>query len=152
MKKILSVIILCFSFLGFNKLIAQEKDPVSWTYEAKKKADGSYDLLITASLPKPWHIYSQNTDENGPVPTTISFNKNPLITTVGKITETGNLEKKYDKDMKANTLFYSNKVVFTQNIKLKGKAKTTATGKIEFMVCDDKKCLPPKTINFSIKI
>jgi thiol:disulfide interchange protein DsbD len=132
--------------------MAQDKDPISWTYESKKKADNSYDLLITASLPKPWHIYSQNTDENGPIPTTITFNVNPLITKVGKITETGKLEKKYDKDMKANTLYYSDKVVFTQNIKLKGKAKTVVTGKINFMVCNDVKCLPPKDVAFTIKL
>ncbi len=129
-----------------------QQDPVTWTYEAKKKADGSYDLVITATLPKPWHIYSQNTDENGPVPTTITFNANPLITKVGKTTEAGKLEKKYDKDLKANTLFYSDKVVFTQNIKLKGKAKTSVTGKINFMVCNDVKCLPPKDVAFSIKL
>ena len=152
MKKIIALLVFSFSLLGFSKIIAQDKDPVSWTYESKKKADNSYDLLITASLPKPWHIYSQNTDENGPIPTTITFNVNPLITKVGKITETGKLEKKYDKDMKANTLYYSDKVVFTQNIKLKGKAKTVVTGKINFMVCNDVKCLPPKDVAFTIKL
>jgi hypothetical protein len=103
-------------------------------------------------LPKPWHIYSQNTDPNGPVPTTITFNSNPLITKNGKTKEVGKIEKKYDKDLKANTLYYSNNVVFTQNIKLKGKAKTTINGKINFMVCDDEKCLPPKDVSFSIKL
>lgn len=152
MKKIIAVLLLCFSFISLNTVFAQDKDPVKWTYEAKKKADGSYDLVITATLPKPWHIYSQNSDENGPIPTSIVFNNNPLITKVGKVTEAGKLEKKYDEYMKANVLSYSNTVVFTQNIKLKGKGKTTATGKIEYQVCDDKKCLPPKTITFSIKI
>jgi hypothetical protein len=143
---------LLLALLTFNIAFAQDKDPVSWTYTSKQKADGSFDLIITASLPKPWHIYSQNSDPNGPIPTEITFNANPLITKVGKVLETGKLEKKYDKDLKANTQSYSNKVVFTQNIKVKGKAKTTVTGNINFMVCDNVKCLPPKDVKFSIKL
>lgn len=149
MKKIFQLLIVFFSF---TFCVAQDKDPVSWSYESKLKKDGSYDLIITATLPKPWHIYSQNTDPNGPIPTEITFNANPLITKVGKVTEAGKIEKKYDADLKANTVFYSNKVVFTQNVKVKGKAKTTVTGNINFMVCNDVKCLPPKDVKFSIKL
>ena len=47
---------------------------------------------------------------------------------------------------------YSNKVDFVQVVKVKGKAKTNVTGKLEFQTCDDKKCLPPKTVNFSIAL
>lgn len=153
MKKILtrflifSLLAFCFSFIK-----AQPKDPVAWTYTAKKKTDKTYDIIITATLPKPWHIYSQNTGSDGPVPTSISFNANPLITKEGKVTEGGKLEKTYDENFKTNVLFYSNKVTFTQAIKLKTAAKTTIGGKIEYMVCNDQMCLPPKKISFSVKL
>jgi hypothetical protein len=30
--------------------------------------------------------------------------------------------------------------------------KTNVTGKLEYQTCDDKKCLPPKTVNFTIAL
>jgi thiol:disulfide interchange protein DsbD len=151
MRKIITLLVainLCF--VSFIK--AQPKDPVAWTYQAIKKSDKTYDLVITATLPKPWHIYSQNTGEGGPIATKIDFNANPLITKTGKIIETGKLQKTFDENFKTNVLYYSDKVVFTQSIKLKTAAKTTITGKVEYMVCDDEKCLPPTKKTFTIKL
>ncbi len=153
MKKIItSVLVFSFSILSFSFVKAQPKDPVSWTYEAKKKDDKTYDLVITASLPKPWHIYSQNTGDGGPIATSITFNPNPLITKTGKVVETGKLVKTYDQNFKTNVLFYSDKVVFTQTIKLKTAAKTSVAGKVEYMVCNDEMCLPPTKKSFTIKL
>lgn len=148
MKKIITTL-LVFSFSFVN---AQPKDPVGWTYEAKKKDDKNYDLVITATLPKPWHIYSQNTGADGPIATKITFNANPLIIKNGKIVETGKLVKTFDENFKTNVLYYSDKVVFTQSIKLKTTAKTSVVGKVEYMVCNDEKCLPPTTKAFTIKL
>ena len=151
MKKIISLF-LAAAFCFFNFAFAQPKDPVGWTYEAKKKDDKTYDLVITATLPKPWHIYSQNTGDGGPIATSITFNANPLITKIGKIAETGKLVKTYDQNFKTNVLYYSDKVVFTQTIKLKTAAKTSVTGKVEYMVCNDEMCLPPTKKSFTIKL
>ena len=43
------------------------------------------------------------------------------------------------------------KVVFKQKVKL-NKAATVVKGKVEFMVCDDKQCLPPSEVMFSIPV
>ena len=153
MKKIItSILVFSFSIFCFSFIKAQPKDPVSWSYEAKKKDDKTYDLIITATMPKPWHIYSQNTGEGGPIPTSITFNTNPLIVKQGKVVETGKLEKSFDENFKTNVLSYSNKVVFTQTIKLKTAAKTTVTGKVDYMTCNDQMCLPPTKKAFTIKL
>ena len=47
---------------------------------------------------------------------------------------------------------YSNSVDFVQKIKLKANVKTNFSGSVEYQTCDDKKCLPPKTVNFSVAI
>jgi thiol:disulfide interchange protein DsbD len=39
-----------------------------------------------------------------------------------------------------------------QLIKLKGSVKTNIAGKVEFMVCDDKQCLPPTTVDFKVAV
>ena len=151
MKKTFALFLAC-SFCLFSFVKAQPKDPVCWTYEAKKKDDKTYDLVITATLPKPWHIYSQNTSDGGPIPTKITFNANPLVKKSGKVVETGKLIKSFDENFKVNVLSYADKVVFTQTIKLKTKAKTAVTGKVEYMVCDDEMCLPPTKKSFTIKL
>ncbi len=149
MKKYLLLFTIIFYV---NTLLAQTKDPVTWTYRANKKTATTYDLIATATLPKPWHIYSQNTEDGGPLPTKICFNNNPLVIKVGKVSEYGKLEKTFDENFKVNVLYYSNEVTFIQSIKLKTPAKTKISGIVEYMVCNDKLCLPPTKKSFSINL
>jgi thiol:disulfide interchange protein DsbD len=148
MKKIVFAALM---LVGFSTLHAQVKNPVQWQFEAKKKGV-DYEIVLTATVDKPWHIYSQNTGKNGPVPTTFSFKKNPLVTISGKVIETGKLEKVYDKNFSTDVLFYSNKVVFVQLVKVKAGVKTNVSGTVEYMVCDDEQCLPPTKKAFDIKL
>lgn len=148
MKKIILATLFSATLLAAN---AQIQNPVKWKYEAKKK-DGNYEVVITASIEKPWHIYSQNTGKNGPLPTTITFKTNPLITRNGKVKEAGILEKIYDKNFQTDVLFYSSSVEFTQIIKVKAGVKTNISGTVEYMVCNDEKCLPPTKKTFDIKL
>lgn len=147
-----NIIVALFAFFALCNANAQSKDPVSWNHKVIKKSNILYEVIITATLPKPWHIYSQNTGDGGPIPTTITFSKNPLIILVGKVVEKGKLEKKYDENFKTDVLNYSEKVSFIQQIKVKPNAITRIIAKVEYMVCDDEKCLPPTTKQFSINI
>lgn len=146
---ILSVAMLFF----FAAAIAQIENPVKWTYSVKRiKADkDKYELHMTAVLDKKWHIYAQDAGD-GPVPISFSFDKNPLFKLDEKVAEIGTLEKQYDPNFRSTLKFYSGKVDFVQKIKLKTAVKTIAKGTITYMVCNDKKCLPPKDVPFSIKI
>ena len=148
MKKIILFAIILFSFSAAK---AQIENPVKWTYTVKKIKDDRYELHMTAQLEGKWHIYAQQAGE-GPVPTEFTFDKNPLIKLDGNVKEIGKLEKQYDPNFKSTLKFYTGKVDFVQKIKLKASVKTVAKGKIIYMVCNDKKCLPPKDIYFSVKI
>jgi thiol:disulfide interchange protein DsbD len=150
-------ILLAFLSLIFTtSLFAQIKDPVSWKYETVKQSGNSYQLVITATVPKPWHIYSQNTPKGGPIPTKININTNPLVSIAGgKAKEIGKLEKTLDKNFSPKgvvVLFYGDQVQFVQNITLKGAVKTNISGSVEYMVCDDSQCLPPTKKSFDFKI
>ena len=153
MKKILFVI---FSLILTTGLFAQIKDPVGWKYEIVKQSGNNYQLVITATVPKPWHIYSQNTPKGGPIPTKIKINSNPLITVAtGKAKEIGKLEKILDKNFSAKgveVFYYSDQVQFVQNISLKTAVKTNISGLVEYLVCDDSQCFPPTKKSFDIKI
>jgi hypothetical protein len=132
---------------------AQTLNPVSWSFGSKKINDKEYELQLIATIQPGWHLYSQTQPEDAIAqPTSFNFNKNPLLDLNGKVKEVGKLEKYKDEKLDVSANQYSNKVVFVQKVKLKGKAKTAVTGKLEFQTCDDEKCLPPKTVNFSIAL
>jgi DsbC/DsbD-like thiol-disulfide interchange protein len=150
MKRI--VALLMFLVIGSMAISQTTKDPVTWNYVAKKKADNTYDIILTATLPKPWHIYSMKTGKGGPIPTKILFKKHPLISLFGAIKENGKMESMYDENFETEVKYYANKVEFVQTIVLKGKVKTNITGSVEYMVCDDERCLPPTTKTFEIKL
>jgi thiol:disulfide interchange protein DsbD len=132
---------------------AQGLNPVSWNFTSKKISDNVYEIQMTATIQQGWHLYSQTQPKDAIAqPTSFVFNRNPLIELDGKVKEIGNLEKFKDKELDISANQYSNKVVFTQKVKLKGKAKTNVTGKLTYQTCDDVKCLPPKTVNLSIAL
>lgn len=146
-------IVLALSFVSIAFIsFGQPENPVSWNYEAKKKSADTYEVVITASIEHPWHIYSQNTGKGGPVPTSVNFKANPLITKNGAVKEIGKLEKIYDKNFETNVLSYSDKVQWVQTVKVKGGIKTNISGTIEYMVCDDSHCLPPVKKTFDLKL
>ena len=140
-----------FTLIIGLQLNAQKLNPVKWTFEAVKKADKQYDITFTAIVDAPWHIYSQFV-KKGPVPTSVQIKKNPLVQIKGGVKEIGKLEKKFDKNFGAEISYFSNKVQFVQSVTLKVASKTKLTGEIEYMVCNDERCLPPTKVPFEISI
>lgn len=149
MKKVFLAIA---SFFIIGLAFSQAKNPAAFNFQAIKKTAETYEITITATIEKPWHIYSQNTPKGGPVPTKITFKPNPLVKNVGAAVEKGKLEKVFDKTFGVNVMYYSNTVQFVQTVKIKAGTKTNIAGTIEYMVCDDEMCLPPKKVPFEVKI
>lgn len=150
--KIRSLLALLF-FLAVTGAANAQLNPVSWSFSSKKIDDKTYEIHLSATIQPGWHLYSQVQPEDAiAIPTGFSFNNNPLLSLEGKIREVGKLEKFHDKKLEVSANQYSGKVDFVQVVKLKANAKTNFTGSVEFQTCDDKKCLPPKTVNFSIQV
>ena len=125
---------------------------VTWSYNAKKIANNIFELSITANIAGNYHLYAIKAGVEGPVPTTINFNPNPLITLEGSIIEKGKKITKLESAWGGNVNFFEKTVTFTQKAKTKTNAKTNVNGKIQFMVCNDEMCLPPSEITFKIPI
>lgn len=149
MKKILSLGLCLVMLYGVN---AQVQNPVQWNFRAVKLNATTYKVILAAEMEQGWHVYSQSTPGGGPVPTKITFAKNPLLLVVGKATEDGKLEQRHEPLFGVDVKQFSNEVSFIQMIKVKGVAKTSLTGSVEFMTCDDTQCLPPKTQKFTIAL
>lgn len=150
MNKFLATITVLFFVL--KGIDAQVQDPVKWKYVAIKKSDKEYTVNIQATLEPSWHIYSMATPDGGPVATTVTFKKNPLVIMDGKTTEAGKLSSVHDEIFGVDVKYFSDNATFAQTITLKSAVKTNLSGTVKYMVCNDKMCLPPKTITFNVPI
>ena len=134
-------------------LLVSAQSPISWTFTAKKLGTNTYEIHMTASIENHWHLYSQVQPEDAiAIPTTFTIKSNPLFKLNGKIKEIGKMEKFKDESLGLSANQYSKKVDFVQIVNLKGKVKTNFSGSVEYQTCDDKKCLPPKTVNFNVAL
>lgn len=147
-KKLLFALLL---FTGYISM-AQSSKMVQWKYAVKKIADKTYEVHMTANINGAFHLYAQNVGVEGPLPTTFTFTKNPLITLQGDVKEVGKLVKKYESVWEGNVNYYEKSVDFVQVVKLKANIKTNLAGKVEFMVCDEKQCLPPGDVDIKVNI
>ncbi|HEX4851398.1 MAG TPA: hypothetical protein VFV08_11355, partial [Puia sp.] len=64
----------------------------------------------------------------------------------------GKMIKKYEQAWNHDVKYYEKNVDFVQLVKLKGNGKTSLAGKVEFMVCNDQKCLPPSDVEIKVNI
>jgi thiol:disulfide interchange protein DsbD len=148
MKKLL--VLFCSIVFAMN-VHAQKPNPVKWTFSAIKKSDKQYEVVASATIDAPWHMYSQFVS-GGPMPTTFTFSKNPLIQLAGKTKEKGKLQKMYDKNFKTELSFFSGKVDFVQTVNLKVASKTNLVGVVEYSICNDDRCLPPAKVSFEVAL
>lgn len=148
MRNLLFSFLVAFPFVSFGQI----QNPVKWSFSAKKLSAGNYEVHLKAEIQTGWHIYSQTTPEGGPVPTAITFSKNPLITLTGSLKEVGKMEQHREPLFGVDVKQFSSKVDFVQIVKIKNNVLTNAIGTVEYMVCNDKQCLPPKKVEFSISL
>jgi hypothetical protein len=132
--------------------IAQSSKQVSWVYSAKKVADKTYEIHMTATIGGDYHLYAQDAGGDGPIPTTFNFTKSPLFALDGMVKEKGQIVKKFESAWNHNVNYYEKTVDFIQVVKLKSNVKTALAGKVEFMVCNDKECLPPADVDIKVNI
>jgi thiol:disulfide interchange protein len=139
-----------FALMISSFVIAQ--NPVKWAFEAKDAGGGQADLVFTATIDDGWYTYSQFLEiSDGPLPTTFTYKEGSNYQLVGKAVESGDKTTAYDKVFEAKLSKFKHKAIFTQRVKVIDSSKPV-TGYLEFMVCNDEMCMPPKTQDFSFKL
>ena len=133
-------------------VMAQSSKEVTWNYTSKKIADKTYEVHMTATIGGNYHMYAQDAGGDGPIPTSFTFTKSPLVTVDGKVKEVGQLVKKFESAWSHDVKYYEKTVDFVTVVKLKSNVKTSLTGKVEFMVCNDSQCLPPADVDIKVNI
>jgi len=147
MKNLLLVIAVLFAAGAHAQILT----PVHWSYAAKKTGANEATVLIRATMDDGWHIYSQYVKEGGPVKTSFTFPASKIYTVVGKTIEPTPITK-FEKAFGIDVSYFEKTVTFQQKIKLKSATGATVKGQLEYMTCNDQKCLPPETVAFSVDI
>lgn len=147
------VYLLALFTLGFNNSAqAQIYDPVSWSFHLEEETDESAVLVFKAEIEAGWHVYATELpSEMGPIPTSFEFDKGSGFKLVGGIEE-GEFITAYDPNFEMDLNFHDDEAVFKQKVKLTSNGPVTVSGLLNFMVCDDSKCLPPEDVPFSFSL
>ena len=147
MKKITLLIALFAISLGNSQIL----EPVKWSTSVEKISDTQYKLTSSATIEAGWHLYSQNVPEDGPIATTFTYDDANGAFNIKGNTSEGKGHIVDDPVFGMKIKFFENKAVFKQVVEVVGD-KTTLNGIVEFMVCDDTRCLPPTEVDLVFKL
>ena len=133
-----------------STLTAQLENPVSWSFSQKQISDTEVDLIFSADIEEGWTVYSQFLGEDAtPWPTTLVYESQTGVELIGKSVESGKRKEGMDPIFQEHVIKFlaGEPYVITQRIQVAGDWK--AAGFLEFMTCDDTKCLPPTPVDFN---
>ncbi len=137
------------TFLFLPALLAG--GPVTWTFEAVTGADGKVQVLLKATCEEGWHIYALTLPrDDGPIPTAVRLSTSESYEAGAVLEQTP--EAAYDPNFEMDLRFHSDTSVFTVPVQRLKEGPITITGEVEYMACNDKTCLPPKVVTFSVTV
>ena len=147
MKKLVLFILILTAASAQSQIL----DPVKWSFSAEKVSEQEATLVFTAKIDKGWHVYSQQEVEDGPIPTSFKFTASKSYSLIGKTSEEPKPETAFDKNFNKQISWHENLAIFKQKIKIVNPG-FAVEGILEYMVCNDQKCLPPTEVSFKIPI
>lgn len=122
---------------------------IRWTYTAEKLSEGIYEVKFKAILGDGWHLYSQHLpSDEGPIATTFYYDEQQYELE-GETEEKGDLISDFDPNFEMDLNFYANEVTFVQKIKT---TENIVQAEFEYMICDEKMCLPPELIEVEFNL
>lgn len=138
-----------FLMLSPFLLQAQIPDPVKFNVSDSPdtvQAGEAFDITISASIEPNWHLYSVLNDKDaGPFPTEFSANSDNFVL-AGEVSES-EAKIEYDPNFETDLGWHSNAATFTipAAVRTDRSGKQTIDIAVNYQVCDDRVCLPPKT-------
>lgn len=147
MKKLVVLVLIVLAFAKGN---AQILDPVKWTTQIEKKANGNYLLTFNGVIDTGWHLYSQFTAEGGSLPLEILFkNQKGNFELIGK-TKESKTKTAYNDIFEVNETFFEKKAQLTQEIKLTNSKLAKVEVVLNYQVCKEACINLEKSFTFNI--
>ena len=140
------------AFLLFFSLAPITSSPVSWHFAAADTEDGKVLVTLTAEVEDGWHLYATELpSDEGPLPTIFRFEESEHYKVDVPLTEPEPVEE-FDQNFGMMVRHHSGSPQFTVLVEPTTTQPFTVEGEVEYMVCNDVTCLPPKVVPFSITI
>ena len=130
---------------------APPADPVAWKFEAapgKVKAGARFDVKLVARIQDGWHLYSMKPVEDGPIPTRIWLAEGQPLQLAAAI-RSPEPEKVQDPSFGMEVELYEGEAEFTLPLRVAATAPAgplTVVVNASYQSCNNKVCLPPKTV------
>lgn len=132
MKKVLFFLLI---FLALANVNAQMIKPVKWSSQVEKLSDSEFNLIMIGKIDEGWHVYSQFTPENGPLPAEFIFeNTKGNYELLGKVKESP-YKKQFNDVFEVDEYYFEKKVTFIQKVKILNAKITSIKAKIDYQVC-----------------
>lgn len=126
-------------------------NPVSWSVSYTDLPDNEGEIVFKAKIDPKWHIYSQRPTDAGPIPTSFSISPPAGIELLGHVQE-NDAHEEFVAAFDAKVFIFEKEAVFKQKIKRKTTAGATISAAVEYMTCNDRQCLPPKTVDLTVTV
>lgn len=131
----IALLLFFFQVQSFGQLVS----PPKWTIQLAEKdlkVGQEAEIVLKASIPMNWYIYSNDFDENaGPVLTTLSLEGSKGISAKEKLSPI-NPKKKFDKVWEADITYFSGIGEFRQKITIT-EPNVEIKGVVEYQMCSD---------------
>ena len=165
LKKIIILSLLMnnyFSTIAFAQFDDEIKIPekiVSFEsiLEPEKPRPGEHArVILNIKIHQGWHIFSviPGEDDFSPIPTTFEISNDSLIL-VGPVYESNPISAQ-NPLLNLELSFHQEKATLFQNIKIpleiRSQSLLLSSAELSFQACSERVCLPPRTLEFSIKI
>ena len=132
MKKIVYFLV---AFLAITTSNAQVLNPVKWTTKTEKISDSEFNLIVNGSIEKDWHVYSQFTPDDGPLPMVLNFkDQKGNFELVGKAKESP-YKKQFNDVFGVDEYYFEHYVTVTQKVKIVNPKTSKIKLNLEYQVC-----------------
>ena len=143
---------LLLSFLAVANVTAQILNPVKWTTKTEKISDTEFNLVFEGKIDADWHVYSQFTPENGPLPAEFIFEKaKGNFEILGKAKESP-YKKQYNDIFEVDEYYFENNVTFKQKVKIINSKVGFIKVTLDYQVCKDVCINQSKVFTFVIPV
>jgi len=142
----LTYILLLFAFVAQGQII----NPVKWKTKVVQKSKTEFELVMDATIEKEWHMYSQFTPEDGPLPTVFDYkNAKGNFSLVGKTKESA-YKKVFNDIFEVDEYYFANTAQFKQVIKVTNAQLKEVKVYVEYQVCKEQCIQQDETFTFKL--
>lgn len=126
--------------------------PARWAFSAESGTDGLVQVVLKATLEPGWHLYAlQLPREDGPLPTVIRLTPGEGHTGLLEVSGPEPVEE-MDPNFAMLVRHHSGEPVFRASTKRAGDGAFKLSGEVEYMLCNDRTCLPPVSVPFTVEV